>query len=173
MTLRIEHNPTLAVQIMQRAGARMERIKGDKIPRSWHADQLDIDTIIDDYDVSPDEFLVIYDDDKPIAAAVLQHGDKTKWASWPTQKDALYGYRYAGNPDYPMFKTPIIFDALKKYATSIGVPVIRIDIGEWELGKKRLYESQGFKTVGISSDGDSTERFLLLEYDPQDNPTDI
>lgn len=164
--LRVENNPQLAVAIMQKAGARLARVRGEKIPHSWRPEFLNMDYIIDDFNVSPDEFLVIYADDKPIASAILQYGDKIKWAVWPTEKPALYGNRYSGNPDFQMFKTKIIFDAMKKYAADIGVPVIRIDIAESELAKKRLYESQGFKTVGIVKCDDFVGNCLLMEYDP-------
>lgn len=166
MKIRIENNPKLAVEIMKKAGKRLKDRKGEKIPYSWQTQFLNMETIIDDLEVSSDEFVVIYADNKPIASAILQKVDKTQWAEWPTKKDALYGYRYAGNPDYPMFKTKIIFDALKEYALSIDIPVIRIDIAEYEIGKLRLYKSQGFKQVGICKDSDSPENYILMEYDP-------
>lgn len=68
-----------------------------------------------------------------------------------------------------MFKTKIIFGALKKYAISIGIPVIRIDIAEFEVGKLRLYKSQGFKQVGICKDSDSPDYYILMEYDPSES----
>jgi len=167
MKIHAENNPEMAVAIMKKAGEKLARVKGEKIPYSWQQKFLNMDWIVDDLEVAPDEFVVIYADDKPIASAILQKGDKTGWAQWPTQKNALYGYRYAGNPDFPMFKTKIIFDELKKYAAKIGIPVIRIDIAEYEIGKLRLYESQGFVRVGISKDNNSPENYLLLEYDPK------
>lgn len=166
MEIRIENNPEKAVEIMKKAGERLFYRKGEKMPYSWQARFLNIEDIVDDLDVSPDEFLVIYADDKPIASAILQKYDKTQWADWPTKKEALYGYRYAGNPEFKMFKTKIIFGALKKYAISIGIPVIRIDIAEFEVGKLRLYKSQGFKQVGICKDSDSPDYYILMEYDP-------
>ena len=166
MKIRAENNPELAIAIMKKAGERLVRIKGEKIPHSWKPQFLNMNYIVDDLEVEPNEFVVVYADDKPIASAILQKGDKTGWAQWPTDKNALYGYRFSGNPDYPLSKTKIIFDAMKKYAADIGIPVIRIDIAEYETGKLRLYKSQGFKQVGISKDDNSPENYLLLEYDP-------
>lgn len=165
--IRIENDPKLAIEIMRKAGQRLAETHRRKYPFTWNKEYLNQDYINENLNVDPSEYIVVYMDDKPIASAILQHGDKTQWANWPTKKDALYGYKYAGNPDYPIFKTKIIFDALKKYAADIGVPVIRIDIADYELAKKRLYESQGFKTVAISQDDDSPEYYLLMEYDPR------
>jgi len=170
MKIHIENNPQLALEIIQKAGARLAHRKGDNIPYSWHKQFLNMDYIVDDLNAAPEEFIVIYADDVPIASAILQKKDKTHWADWPTQKEALYGYRYAGNPDISLSKTKIIFDALKKYAISIGIPVIRIDIADYELSKLRLYCSQGFRQVGICQDTDSPEKYILLEYDPTEQP---
>lgn len=165
MKLRAENNPELAIKIMQAAGHRMATL-GKATPHSWQEKYLNMEYIVDDLNVSPDEFIVLYLDDKPIAAAILQKYDKTHWANWPTEKPAVYGYKYAGNPEYPIAKTKIVFDAMKQYAAQIGRPVVRIDISDYEGAKLRLYQSQGFRQVGVARDTDSPETYLLLEYDP-------
>lgn len=165
MSIHVESNPALAIEIMKKASKRLVK-KNKKAPESWQEKYINQKYIIDDLNVSSEEFVVVYDDDKPIASAILQKRDKTQWAKWPTEKLALYGYKYAGNPDYSISKTKIIFDALKKYGQSIGIPVIRIDIADFELVKLRLYKSQGFKQVGQAIDYDTKENYILLEYDP-------
>lgn len=162
MNIRIENNPELAAEIMQKAAKRIANKVADKnISNWWNVDRLQsINQIAVEHNATLDEFFVIYADDAPIAAAILQKQNKA--GLWSDDKPALYGYRYAANPDYPMFRTGIIFEVLKQYANSIGVPTIRIDIAEFEKPKLRLYQSVGFKIVGEIVDD---EKCLLLELD--------
>jgi len=162
---RYESNPELALEIMQKASARLEAMgKLGNFPRAWRPENTTMEKILNDYEATPEEFIVVYVDDEAVASGILQRGDRLKWAKWPTEKEALYGYRFAGNPDSGIEKTRLVFDALKEYGKSIGVPVIRIDCADFERAKLRLYMSQGFEQVGSQKEGD--ENWVLLEYDP-------
>ena len=163
---RVENNPELATEIMEKASARLASLgKLDKFPIAWRPENTNMKSMLSDYDAKPDEFKVVFVDDEPIAAGILQKGDRLKWAKWPCAKNALYGYRFAGNPESSMSKTKIVFDILKDYGKSIGVPVIRIDCADFERAKLRLYMSQGFKQVGIQKE--KSETWILLEFDPE------
>ena len=150
---------------MQKASARLVKMKGSKIPYSWKPELTTYEQMCEDYNATPEEFMVVYADDEPIAAAIIQVGDKTEWAQWPTKKHAIYGYRFAGNPDSPIEKTKLLFPALKQYAKQVKTEAVRIDIAEFEHAKLRLYKSQGFKQVGICGDGVAPEKYILLECD--------
>lgn len=167
----VKNDPALALEIMKRASV-MAHDKNREMPQCWDEEKITFEFLKETLDAHKQDLLVCYMDDLPLCSAVVQKGDRLKWANWPTDKEALYIYRYASNPQVPLKKSVFAFEALKQYAQSIDCPVIRVDVGDWEISKLRLYESLGFRAVGTSLDTDSPENYYLLEYDPNENNID-
>lgn len=146
--IKIVNDSALAIDIFRKASQRMS--KRGEVEYIWKEEILNFNDILLGYPISKNDFFVIYFDDKPVAAAILQEDE-----------DYLLGQRYAGNPTYSnIFKTKDIFNILKTHSLNLGKN-IKIGFNKKNKAKLRLYESQGFLISEINED------YILLEYNPR------